>query len=156
MKLEVKLINPILKSLHNMFKTMIGVDVVPEKPIIKKDHIGKGLYTGIITLTGRRANISIAISFPEDTIKEITQDMMPPGTVPTLGVMADLTGELANMISGGAKGIYEAHGYKLDISLPILIIGREHIIMHKVKGTRILIPYSCDIGDFWVEAVFHE
>ena len=156
MKLEVKLINPILKSLHNTFKTMIGAEVKPEKPAIKKDPIARGLYTGIITLTGRRANVSIAISFPEETIKGISERIMPPGTVPTLGVMADLTGELANMISGGAKAIYEAAGYQLSISLPIIIIGREHIITHKVKGTRIFIPYSCDIGNFFIETVFHE
>ena len=156
MKLNVKLINPVLKSLHDVFKTMIRAEANPEKPSIKTDHVGRGLYTGIITLSGRRANISIAVSFPEETIKSICLRMMPPDSMPTLGILADLTGELANMISGGAKTIYEAHGYKLDISLPILIIGREHIITHKIQGTRILIPYESDVGPFWVETCFHD
>lgn len=151
MALNVKLINPILKALQDVFKTMIKADATAGKPTIKADKIGKGQYTGIISLTGRRVNISIAISFPEETIKVITHRMMPPGTQASLGTFADLTGELANMISGGAKSIYEAHGYELDISLPILVIGREAIIAHKNKGTTILIPYESDVGNFWVE-----
>ena len=149
--MEAKFINPILNAMVSTMKTMIQVDVKPGIPTVKKDSISKGDITGIMSLLGPKAKISIAMTFPLNVIQNIADKMLPPDAAKTTGALADLVGEINNIITGAAKQILIDDGFKFEMSLPIIIIGAEHIITHKTNGPSILLPVTSDLGGFYIE-----
>jgi chemotaxis protein CheX len=62
---------------------------------------------------------------------------------------ADAIGELANMVAGNAKK--DLHGMKLGISLPSVVLGKEHVISQSRTAPRLVIPCDVDYGRFFVE-----
>ena len=62
---------------------------------------------------------------------------------------ADAIGELANMVAGSAKR--DLCGIRCGISLPTVVIGREHIFPHSRKAPRLVVPCKTVLGDFFLE-----
>ena len=149
--MEAKFINPMLTAMVNTLKTMAQIDVKPGIPTVKKDSISMGEITGIMSLSGPSAKISIAMTFPLKVIEHIADKILPPDAAKTPGALADLVGEINNIITGAAKQILIDDGFEFEMSLPIIIIGAEHIITHKTHGPSILLPVTSDIGGFYVE-----
>jgi chemotaxis protein CheX len=135
-------------------KTMTQVDFKPGIPSVKKDSVSKGDISGIMGLSGPSTKISIAMTFPMPVIERIANKILPPDMPKTTGALADLVGELNNIIAGAAKQILADDGFKFEMSLPVIIIGAEHIITHKAHGPSILLPVSSDLGGFYVEICY--
>ena len=152
--MEAKFINPVLTAMVSTLKAMAQIDVKPGTPEVKKDTISKGDITGIMSLSGPSAKISIAMAFPINVIQNIADKMLPPDAPKTPGALADLVGELNNIIAGAAKQILHDDGYQFELSLPVIIIGAEHIITHKANGPSILLPVRSDLGGFYVEICY--
>ena len=58
-------------------------------------------------------------------------------------------GELANMVAGGAKSQFE--GLDISVSLPNVILGKNHYISGSKNAPRIIIPCTSDAGKFYME-----
>ena len=69
--------------------------------------------------------------------------------------VADVVGEITNMITGGAKRIYSEQGMEFDLTRPSTVIGKENPVQHTVEGTTILMPFSTSSGEFYVEVCFN-
>ena len=82
---------------------MAGIQVVRDKPFLKKDNVTTGDITGIIGLADKLMSGSIALTFPEKTILKIYENMMGEAATEISAEVQDLVGELANMVAGGAK-----------------------------------------------------
>lgn len=152
--MEAKFINPVLSGIVSTFNTMLQIDVKTGTPMVKKGGFSQGNITGIMSLSGPKAKISIAMTFPEPVILRIAEKMLPPDALKTPGALADLVGELNNIITGAAKQILIDDGFEFEMSLPIIIIGAEHIITHKVSGPTIQLPISSNLGGFYVEICY--
>jgi len=76
------------------------------------------------------------MTFPMQVIEHIADKILPPDMPKTTGALADLVGELNNIIAGAAKQILTDDGFKFEMSLPVIIIGAEHIITHKAHGIK--------------------
>lgn len=152
--MEAKFINPVLTAMVSTLKTMAQIDIKTGTPTVKKDSISKGDITGIMSLSGPSAKISIAMTFPIQVIQHIADKMLPPDAPKTTGALADLVGELNNIITGAAKQILADDGFKFEMSLPVIIIGAEHVITHKASGPSILLPVTSDLGGFYVEICY--
>lgn len=152
--METKFINPVLTAMVSTLKTMTQVDFKPGTPSVKKDSVSKGDITGIMSLSGPSAKISIAMTFPVQVMERIADKILPPDAPKTTGALADLVGELNNIIAGAAKQILTDDGFKFEMSLPVIIIGAEHIITHKARGPSILLPVTSDLGGFYVEICY--
>ena len=70
--------------------------------------------------------------------------------------MADAVGELANMISGDARSQLRKMGCSFTAAVPSVIRGKGHTVKHISKGPALMIPFTTDSGDFFVEASFAE
>ncbi len=62
---------------------------------------------------------------------------------------ADAIGELANMVAGGAKSKFK--GLDISISLPNVIVGKDHNVSASKNSPRIIIPCNTSLGAFQVE-----
>lgn len=152
--MDVKYINPALDSIVNVLTTMAGITPVIGKPSIKKNQNAPGIITGLIDLKGKETTGSLAISFSKPVALELAKNMLRIETDVIDDMIEDLVGEMANMMAGGAKAIFEQQGYDFNLTLPTVLAGENHQVKHSVEGTTILLPFSTNAGEFYVEACF--
>jgi len=148
--MDVKFINPFLNGASEVIKTMAFLEAVAGKPYLKKDEAARGDVSGLIGITGDAIG-SLAISFSEGCICGIVGSMLGETyTEPTQEVL-DAAGELTNMISGVARTNLEKMGLQVYAAIPSVIFGKDHTIRHILKSPSIVIPFSTDKGDFFVD-----
>ncbi|HEB59544.1 MAG TPA: chemotaxis protein CheX [Gammaproteobacteria bacterium] len=154
--MDAKYINPVLTSMVNVLSTMAQLESTPGKPSLKQDTRALGVVTSIIGLEGPQARGSLAISFPKPVILDIVRRMLEMDTDGTDETACDLTGEISNMVMGGAKVLLEEEGYDFGLTIPTVQSGADHVIEHTVEGPTILLPFSTSAGEFYVELRFVE
>jgi len=138
----------------NVLSTMAQMQPKPGKPSLKQDDKALGAVTGIIAMEGPQAKGSLAISFPKAVILDIHKRMLHEEKSEVDDMVKDLTGELANMVLGGAKRLLEEEGYSFGLTLPSVQAGDGEPVVHPYKGPKILLPFSTDVGEFYVEICF--
>lgn len=155
--MDINFINPVVSSTLNVLSMMARIAPVPG-PLAKKDPYdivhGKNI-TGLISMVGRNATASVALTFSEPAILHIARQMMPGAEIGAInGMVIDLAGELANMALGGAKGELEEKGYAFKLSLPTVIVGSDYIVAHRARAPIIMLPFAMPEGGFFVEASY--
>lgn len=149
--MNVEIVNPFISSTLNVLKTMAFTEATPGQPRLKEGKISLGDVTGFSGLAGEQLSGSFSISFTQATILAITSSMFGEVLTQLNEEVHDAVGEITNMISGGARKQLTEMGYKFNMSIPSVIVGHEHQITHRSKGKTILLPFSIDAGDFFVE-----
>ncbi len=136
---------------REIFSSMIMLEVTSAS-----ETQGQGVFlednvTGTVGLAGTRKGI-LAIHFPLGTARNVTASFldMPADEVED-EVEDDAVGEIANMLGGGIKGFLSDNGRDIDLSLPSIIRGSNYTFNSKGNTQRILLPFSCDAGSFYVE-----
>jgi chemotaxis protein CheX len=146
--MDVSYINPFITATITTFKTMINLDVSPGKPSIKQEPFPAYDISGIIGLSGG-AQGSIAISFPKPLALKIVSAMLGMDIRYIGAEVTDGIGEIANIIAGNAK--QHLRGFSLSISLPNVVVGKDHILTGK-KGVPVLVvPFQSEKGEFCME-----
>ena len=130
---------------------MLGVEPKMEQPQIAKESLTHGDISGIIGIAGKELSGSVAISLPEKTALFIHQ-MLLGEEVSHLSVgVQDTVGEIANIIAGGAKTIFTKSGLSFHISIPTVIIGKNHSLSFNVDNPMVVIPFTINGLPFSVD-----
>ena len=146
-------INPFLKGTTNVLKTMASIEPKPGKPYVKKDKLSKGDISGVIGLTGAKQG-SVVVSCTTECALKVVSSMMGQEYTDLNDEVRDAVGEITNMISGDARRHLAELDMKFEAGIPTVITGKGHEISHSSNGPCIVIPFSCDGADFFVEASF--
>ncbi|MES9871756.1 MAG: chemotaxis protein CheX [Candidatus Sedimenticola sp. 20ELBAFRAG] len=154
--MRAEFINPFLHSIVDVLSTMARMDVTPGAPRLKNGNIAKGDVTGLIGLAGNRAKGSLAITFTEPVILEVTARMLGEEIFHINETVTDCVGEITNIVTGGAKRSLSENGYDFDLAIPGVVAGKDHIISHGPTGKTILMPFETASGEFFVEICFAE
>lgn len=150
--MNVDIVNPFLSSMSNVLVTMASLAPIATGPKLKTDNLPPGDVTGIIPLSSPQAVGSLALSFSEPVILHIAENMLNEKFVEINDEVADLVGELTNMVTGGAKQILDQKGYDFDMATPTIIRGKGQVISHVgSNGNVIVVPFNTDAGEFYVE-----
>ncbi len=152
--MNVAFINPFLESILNVLNTMAQLEAKPGRPMIKKDDVACGDVTGVIGMTSAQAKGSLAITFSEAAILDISKRMLGEESNEIDATVTDLVGEITNMVTGGAKRLLADQGYDFDLAIPAVVAGKNHKIMHKFHGPKVIVPFVTEAGDFFVEVCF--
>lgn len=152
--MKVAFINPFLASMTKVLSTMAKTESKPGKAAIKKGSTASGVVTGIIGMAGEQVKGSFAVSFSEPFILAITQRMLGEEVTSVDETVTDMVGELTNMATGGAKALLAEQGFDFDMAIPVVISGKEHKIEHSASGPTIVVPFTTDVGDFFIEVSF--
>jgi chemotaxis protein CheX len=152
--MNVKYLNPLLESTLNVLATMAMVTATPGKPRIKESSEAMGQVTSIIALSGKDTQGSLAISFSTPAILDITEKILGESVSSIDETVVDVVGEITNMITGNAKRIYSEQGIEFDLTLPSTTVGNKQAINHSVQGHPILLPFTTDAGEFYLELCF--
>ena len=149
--MDVAYVNPFIKSTINAFKTMLDVDVTPGKAILKKDDKFTYDVSGIIGLSGS-AQGAIALSFPKAMALKIVSKLLQQEIKVVGTELGDGIGELTNIVAGSAKAeLASVTKHTLFISLPNVVLGKDHTLCRPSALPGILVPFSSPLGDFGME-----
>ena len=146
--MDVRFINPFVKSICNTFETMCGLKVTVGEPQLKTSDDPKTDVSGVIGFSGDAAG-SVVLNFSFETASKIATAFAGVEISPEHPDFADAIGELANMVAGGAKGQFKE--LSIGISLPNVIVGHNHNVSASRTTPRIVIPCTTDAGTVQVE-----
>ncbi|WP_339671612.1 chemotaxis protein CheX [Dasania marina] len=148
-------INPLLAATVNVLTTMAMVEVTVGKPCLKEGLDSLGDITSVIDLKGDNHHGSLAISFTKEAILNIAENMLGESFSEVDETIADVVGEITNMITGNAKQLYSESGLEFDLATPTTTIGKNIPVTHTVTGATLLIPFETKAGAFYIEVCFN-
>ena len=155
--MNVEFINPFLTSMLNVMSTMAQMDLVPEKPRLKKDDVAMGDVSGLIGMVSETAKGSLSITFEGPLALATMKGMVGEGPDEINDEITDLIGEITNMVTGGAKRLLSEKGIEFDMATPMVVSGTNHTIHHKAKGPVVIIPLKSSSGSrAFIEFSFDE
>lgn len=151
--MDAKIINSILNAVNNVFETIMRTKIKFGKPEAMKNISPNYSVVGIIGFTGKVSG-NLVYSFKEQTVFEVIKTMigMELNTLDEMALSA--VGELANMISGNIATNLEKAGYKIEISPPSVVKGKE--VSVKMEGVVIRIPAEFNGHEFDVSIAVQE
>ena len=146
--MDVSFINPFIIETQSCFSTMMGIDVHPGVPALKKFPYPSHDISSVIGLSGD-AQGSISLSFPTDDAHIFVKAMLGNPEVIDEEEMTDGIGEIANIIAGNVKRHFAT--INLSISLPNIIIGKKHTLSGQSGMPTIMVPFNSEKGRFVME-----
>jgi chemotaxis protein CheX len=152
--MKAEFINPFLSSLQNVMSTMARMDLIPEKPKLKKDNIAHGDVSGLIGMVSPETKGSLSITFDAPLALATMQGMVGEAPDEVNEEITDLIGEITNMVAGGAKRILSEKGFDFDMATPVVVSGNDHTIHHKSKGPIVIIALRGEAGRAYIEFSF--
>jgi len=154
--MNVEFINPFLSSMLNVMSTMAQMELIPEKPRLKKDEVALGDVSGLIGMVSPQANGSLSITFEGGLALATMKNMVGEAPDEVNEEIIDLVGEITNMVTGGAKRMLSEKGIEFDMATPMVVSGADHSIHHKAKGPIVIIPLKNELGRAYIEFSFDE
>jgi chemotaxis protein CheX len=145
---DVRYINPFIDGVQNVYSTMLATKVLIGKPFIKRKDAQGADVSAVIGLSGG-ASGCVALCFPMKSAIKTASKFAETEVSETDEGFADALGELANMVAGHAKS--KLNGLSCSISLPSVIIGREHVVAQSQATPRLTLPCDSSLGRFCVE-----
>ncbi len=136
--------------------TMAQMELVPEKPKLKKDEVAKGDVSGLIGMVSPETKGSLSITFDAPLALATMKGMVGEAPDEVNDEITDLVGEITNMVTGGAKRMLSEKGIEFDMATPIVVSGKSHTIHHKSKGPVVIISLKGDAGRAYIEFSFDE
>ncbi len=152
--MDPSFISPFVLSIKNVYSTMLQLPVEIGQPVLKRGTEPPHDVTGVIGMTGQVSG-SVILSMPMDSAVAIVALFCGEKLEAESSDFADAVGELVNMISGGAKAQFPATG-NVSISVPSVIVGRNHSVARQSDVPCVLIPCKTDCGDFVLEIAIRE
>jgi chemotaxis protein CheX len=141
--MDVRFINPFIKSISNVFQTMMSVDVAFGKPFLQTQNETRPDVSAVIGFSGD-ASGAVVVAFDRHTAAATASKFAGIDMTLDHADFSDALGELANMIAGGAKADFE--GLDVSISLPSVIVGDGHEITGSKAHPSLVIPCDSSLG----------
>jgi len=146
--MDVRFINPFIEAVTHLFKTMLGTDLLLSKPVLKEDDELRADVSAVIGFSGDAVGC-VVLRFPMATATKVASTFAGVEMSKDHEDFSDALGELANIVAGQAKSKLE--GFQIGVSLPSVIIGKEHAVLQSKQRPRLVIPCNSTLGRFAVE-----
>ncbi len=155
--IDINFVNPFLGATLNVLKVQASVEAQPGKITLKQSGEPlRGDVSGVIGIVSDTFKGNVVISFPESTFLKVMSNMLGEEYTEISQDIVDGAGEITNMIFGQAKVVLNERGYGVQIALPQVITGKNHMLSTQSKGPTVIIPFKSTAGDFFVEICLSE
>jgi chemotaxis protein CheX len=160
----LKFSKPFIEALKETFKVMLSTELNPHSPKMKTGNKASGEITAMIGMTGtvekdgksQDFNGLIALSFTKEVYLKIASAMLMQEFDDYCEDMEDTGAEIANIVMGNAKKVLATQGYKIGMSTPTRIKGKDHEIKYPSGTTVIETSISSNLGDFTFDICYRE
>ena len=135
-------IQPFIDVCISVFKDFLDCELKTERIyFVEKDDFHDWDISGIIGLTGEAIG-AVAISMKQETALKITGLLTGDNHSEIDDEVTDAVGEIINIIAGNVKKYLEEM-FKLVISLPTIVRGKDHTVVWPNEKTRVVcIPFT--------------
>lgn len=145
----------IKKSVENVFSTMIDIEIDPNQDIYEKadkDFV-MPFEKDIACIMGFAGEITASLisHFDESLANQATANMLGLDGLPSHEDIRDAVGEITNMIAGQVQVSLADKGKSLNISLPIVIAGRNFSTDSLNNKNSFIIDFRTDSGRLLIE-----
>lgn len=151
--MKVDYINAFIAATQNVFGSMVGTEVKLGSVTLNTSHVTPFDISGMIGLSGDVVGC-VVLSFPMETALNTYQAFAGEKIDPLDPNFFDAIGELTNMVAGNAKAQFE--GLNISISLPTVIMGKQHCVSAPREVPFISVPCHCQLGNFSIDVAFRE
>lgn len=151
--MDQSLITPFIRSIQNVFTTMLQLPVEMGEPSLKRERTATHDVSGIIGVSGEMVG-TIVLSMPQQTAESVVSLFTGMEPDPESSDFADAVGELVNMISGNAKAEFQRKG--VSISCPSVVLGSGHAVTTQSGTPCVMIPCSTDCGEVVLEVALRD
>lgn len=153
--MKIEYIQPFINATRKVLGTMANLESKPMKPYLKNelDSVALGNISSVIELTGECRG-SIGLSFETNCILKVASGMLGEVYEELDDEVADMVGELVNMISGDARRQLVKLGFSFSAGIPKISKGKDHKLQHAVNERIIVIPFQTTAGSFFIETCF--
>lgn len=152
---DINFLNPFLSATVKALETQASTKAKPGK-VFKKNADDKlfGDISGVVGMNSSKFKGTIVVSFPETTYCKIISRMLGEDHQKITKDVEDGIGELTNLIFTQARVKLNDQGYGIQMAIPTILTG-EKVQNEKIPGgSRVVIPFSTDAGDFFIEISF--
>jgi chemotaxis protein CheX len=143
-------INPFITAATEVLEKVLGVKPTLSKPYVKQSDETFFDISGLIGLTGEAVG-SIAFSMPKQTALKMVSKFVGEEALGLSTDTRDAIGELTNIIAGRVKKIFYEKNIRMKISVPNVIVGKEHTISSAKDVPTIVIPFDSELGNFAIQ-----
>jgi len=135
-------IQPFIKTCNSVFHDFVHLEPEAKMPyFLEKDSTEDWDISGVIGLTGE-ARGAVVISMKDNLAMKLAGILTGKVHQVLYDDVVDAVGELINIIAGNVKQELE-DTFRLVISLPTIVTGKEHHINWPEGQTRVIcIPFS--------------
>lgn len=155
---------PFIDAAKNVYETMVFTKLEPQKPSIKKTSISCGDVSAVLGLNGEvdKNGVKVAyramlvLSWPYQTYFKVASAMLMETFSEFDKEIADVGGEICNMIMGNAKRDLAVLGYTSNMAIPSIIEGAGHTIKYPERTNIIMIPINSAHGEMYMELCYRE
>jgi chemotaxis protein CheX len=146
--MDPRYISPFITSVKNVFSTMLQLDLHIGDPTIKSSRGTEHDVSGVIEIAGPVTGV-VVLSFPTDTAQRVVALLTGEELPSDADGFGDAIGELASMVSGGAK----SHFPDADVTLstPSVVSGKGQDLPTPQDAPCVVIPCSSECGDLAIE-----
>lgn len=146
--MDVRLINPFLESVVNVYSTML--QTTPRRSGLQLTDQGAApeSLVALIGMDGPAQGV-VALHLPQSTALATVNHWLGTSLVAIDGTISDGIAELVNMIAGQAKAkLSESLGTPVALGLPSVIHGASFHVKYPGKATWLEMPFESDFGPF--------
>lgn len=155
-KYNVDYINPFVESTYAVFTTMLNLELTRENIYLKENNKTTHDVSSVIGFTGDLVG-SVVISLPESLALKIVSNFLGEEKKALDHEVIDGIGEILNIIVGGAKRVFsDKYNIRFKISVPSVIIGKDHVINRPSDLKFIGINFSINREIFCIEVAVKE
>lgn len=149
-------INPFLNSTISVFESMIGESPSAGKPVIlERFATHRWDISGVIGIVGAADGV-IALRLTQKLVENILKlsGVIYNSADEKNDLINSMVGEIINMIAG--KTVGKITQYNLDITVPLVIQGKNHSIAWPQNTPVITLPFRVSKGVFEVNCSLKE
>ncbi|MCF6267153.1 MAG: chemotaxis protein CheX [Desulfuromusa sp.] len=144
----------IVKTTEEIFNTMIFMEVSADAPLEQGKRALGCHVSAMIGLTGGFSAM-LGIHCPETVGLAISGAMLGMEIEEVDADVKDALGEIANMVAGGLKERFAAENIGLELAIPTAISGKSYTIASSPRSNRVIIPFSIEQGQFFIEMKYN-
>jgi chemotaxis protein CheX len=145
-EIDLAMVTPFLTATHDVFKRLFHVELTKGGITMKRSPRASNGVAAIVGLRGVTHAGVMVLSLQKATAMEMVRALYPERKIDEKDdVFADALGEIANIISGNAMGLFSKAGTQLRITTPSIIIGQAfqiHLLDQTTLSTELNSPFG--------------
>jgi chemotaxis protein CheX len=156
----IEFCKPFVDGLKSVYSTMVFTEIQHGTPILKEQASELSDYSSVMGINGKfeaegeepvAFQGSLVLSWPMQTYLKTASKMLMEEYTEFNDEIHDVGMEIANITMGNAKKVVNPLGYKIEMSVPNCVVGKDHVVESDKGTVTIVIPLESELGRLFME-----